>query len=32
MIDKIVENIIKILTIISLLIAIAKQLKDFDDK
>lgn len=32
MIDKAIENVIKILTIISLLLAIAKQIKDMDDK
>lgn len=32
MIDKAIENVIKILTIISLSLAIAKQFKDMDDK
>lgn len=32
MIDKIIDNMIKLLTIANLLIAVAKQIKDFYDK
>ena len=32
MIDKIIDNMIKLLTIVNLLIAVVKQIKDFYDK